>query len=146
MIGRDYALAREQMLNEVADKIGEWVGDEKSRAYVKRSGEVLFTIDSILSPSFSFQEWQERRAIRIRAGLIEIDNPVTSSATNSQAKEIELDMLASGGTCAHKTEAEFLVNAAAFIFLASGYDGKSDSNNPVEKWMHDFNKWAAWRS
>ena len=43
--------------------------------------------------SIFFHEIKCRRYERIEAGLIEVDNPVTSSLTNSQAKEMELDML-----------------------------------------------------
>lgn len=34
-----------------------------------------------------------RRTKRIEAGLVEVENPITSSLTNSQVKEMELDML-----------------------------------------------------
>ena len=68
--------ARERELNRLADICEEW------------PTEKCYMVNGC-----AWIEWQHRRAERIEAGLIEVDNPVTSSLTNSQAKEVELDML-----------------------------------------------------
>ena len=70
--------ARERELNRLVDRYSDF-GDAMAKDYT--------------FVRFTDKEWQQRRAERIEAGLIEVDNPVTSSLTNSQAKEMELDML-----------------------------------------------------
>lgn len=63
----------EQVINKLADESDEWV--------VPNDGDYQHTVSIVITK----KEWQERREVRISAGLIEVDNPIMSSMTNSQA-------------------------------------------------------------
>ena len=91
---------RERVLNRLADHLKDWPRISKeAKIWLEDTGfywRGSFIICNENKPNeFAFvrYQWQQRRAERIEAGLIEIDNPVTSSVTNSQAKEMGLDML-----------------------------------------------------
>lgn len=51
-------------------------------------------------------------------------------------------LLATDELEAKNTEALSLLNGVAFMFRASGYAARKDSNNPIEKWLYDFSKWS----